>query len=195
MSKKKVNFSLSPEIVGSANSGILLGDFNNWDASKGVSLKKQKDGSLATSVSLDSGKAYEYRYLLDDGRWVNDANADDYNFVSLFQVKNCVVNVPAVLKAPAKKAVSKKTVKADVEDLTKIEGIGKKIAELLVKDGIDTFAKLGKATQKSLKAVLEAAGPRYKMHDPKTWAKQAKLAAAGKWEELQALQDTLKGGK
>ena len=33
------------------------------------------------------------------------------------------------------------------------------------------------------------------MHDPATWAKQAKLAADAKWEELESLQDSLKGGK
>jgi len=36
---------------------------------------------------------------------------------------------------------------------------------------------------------------RYKMHDPTTWPKQAKLAADGKWDELKKLQDELDGGK
>jgi hypothetical protein len=33
------------------------------------------------------------------------------------------------------------------------------------------------------------------MHNPGTWPKQAKLAADGKWEELETLQKQLKGGK
>jgi hypothetical protein len=33
------------------------------------------------------------------------------------------------------------------------------------------------------------------MHDPTTWPAQAKLAAAGKWDELKAMQDNLKGGR
>ncbi|MGR3810704.1 hypothetical protein [Jiulongibacter sp. NS-SX5] len=200
MAKTKITFSLAPEIVGNASSGILLGEFNNWDTTKGVALKKSKDGSLSTSVTLESGKTYEYRYLLDDGRWVNDGNADAYTFVTDYQIDNCVIEVPTpAKKAPAKKAAVKKAAPkkavAKGDDLTKVEGIGKKIAELLAADGIDTFAKLGKATQKKLKAILEAAGPRYNIHDPKTWAKQAKLAAAEKWDELKELQAVLKGGK
>jgi hypothetical protein len=30
---------------------------------------------------------------------------------------------------------------------------------------------------------------------PDTWPEQAGLAAAGRWEELEALQDSLKGGR
>ncbi len=101
---------------------------------------------------------------------------------------------PAKKVAPAKKATpAKKTVKAD--DLKKIEGVGPKIAGLLQADGIKTFADLAKAKQPKLQAILEAAGSRYKMHNPTTWPEQAKLAAAGKWDELNKLQDELKGGK
>ena len=100
---------------------------------------------------------------------------------------------PAVKKAPAKKAPAKATAKPD--DLKKIEGIGPKIAGLLVADGIVSFADLAAAKQPQLKAILEAAGSRYKMHDPTTWPTQAKLAAAGNWDKLKTLQDELKGGR
>ncbi len=96
-----------------------------------------------------------------------------------------------IKKAPAKK-VTKKVV---ADDLKKIEGVGPKIAGLLAKGGFPTFAAVGKAKKTELKAILDAAGKRYQMHDPSTWAKQAKLAAAGKWDQLKKLQDTLKGGK
>ena len=43
--------------------------------------------------------------------------------------------------------------------------------------------------------VLEKAGKRYQIHDPKTWPQQSKLAAAGQWDKLQKLQDKLNGGK
>jgi small subunit ribosomal protein S2 len=33
------------------------------------------------------------------------------------------------------------------------------------------------------------------MHNPGSWAKQAAMAAAGKWDELQEFQDSVKGGK
>ena len=81
------------------------------------------------------------------------------------------------------------------DNLQKIEGIGPKIAELLTKAGIKTFTDLSAAKKTTLKSILEAAGSRYKMHDPSTWAKQAKLAAKGKWDKLATLQDELSGGR
>lgn len=95
--------------------------------------------------------------------------------------------------APAKnKAVKATTVK---DDLAKIEGIGPKIAELLNAKAILTFDDLAKAKATTLKEILEAAGSRYRMHDPATWPQQAKLAAKGDWAKLTKLQDELKGGK
>lgn len=95
--------------------------------------------------------------------------------------------------APAPAAAAPKSVKPD--QLTKIEGIGPKIAELLVAGGYESFVKLAEAPVPALKTILENAGPRYKMHNPTTWPQQAGLAAAGKWDELQELQDRLDGGK
>jgi len=82
-------------------------------------------------------------------------------------------------KSTAKKVASKAKVanaKSDVaaDNLKNIEGIGPKIAGLLNEAGITTFAQLSKTNIKDLKAILETAGPRYKMHDPKTWRIQAK---------------------
>ena len=79
--------------------------------------------------------------------------------------------------------------------MRKIEGIGPKIAGLLKADGIITFADLAKAPIKQLQAILDNAGSRYRMHNPKTWSAQAELAANGKWDELKAWQGELKGGK
>lgn len=113
MAKKKVSFSVAAEIVGDATTGVLVGEFNNWDTRNGVELKKGKDGSLSCSVSLETGQTYQYRYLLDDGRWVNDGNADDYSFVGSYQVDNCVISIPkTVRKTATKKAAAKPAAKA-----------------------------------------------------------------------------------
>lgn len=111
MATKKIDFLLSPEIVGNATSGMLLGDFNNWNYENGIAMKKQKDGSLKASVALETGKSYQYRFLLSDGRWVNDKNADSYVKVPLFNAENCVINVPATAKrtTTAKASTAKKT--------------------------------------------------------------------------------------
>ena len=106
----------------------------------------------------------------------------------------------AKAKAPAKKAATakttaKKSTTAKKDDLKKIEGIGPKIAQILQDKGIKTFEDLGKAKVTALRKYLAEAGPRYKMHQPGTWPKQAKLAAKGDWDKLSKLQDELKGGK
>ena len=94
------------------------------------------------------------------------------------------------VKVEAKKAAPKKsTAKAD--DLTKVEGIGPKIAETLVAAGISTYADLAKAKPAKIEEIIaEVRGN----HVPDTWPKQAKLAADGKWDELKELQDKLDGG-
>jgi small subunit ribosomal protein S2 len=54
---------------------------------------------------------------------------------------------------------------------------------------------LARSNAKKLRAILAAAGNRFKIYDPATWSKQAKLAASGKWDALKALQKTLKSKK
>jgi len=81
------------------------------------------------------------------------------------------------------------------DDLKKIEGIGPKIEGLLNAGGIHTWSKLSTTEVSVLKGILSAAGPRYQMHDPGSWPRQAKLAANGEWDKLEKLQDELLGGK
>ncbi len=81
------------------------------------------------------------------------------------------------------------------DDLTKIEGIGPKIAEHLNNAGILSFSNLAESSVEALQKVLDEAGPNYTVHNPGTWADQSKMAAEGKWEELKKWQDELDGGK
>lgn len=80
------------------------------------------------------------------------------------------------------------------DDLEIVEGIGPKIAALLKDAGINTFAKLGSTSIPTLSAILEKAGPRFKLANPGSWAQQSALAAGGKWHELKKLQDELVAG-
>ena len=73
-------------------------------------------------------------------------------------------------------------------DISKIEG-------LLNEAGINTWADLAAADVEKLQAVLSEAGSRYAVHNPSTWAQQADLCVKQAWDELQALQDALDGGK
>ncbi|RUA11080.1 MAG: hypothetical protein DSY82_04030 [Flavobacteriia bacterium] len=80
------------------------------------------------------------------------------------------------------------------DDLTKVEGIGPKIKGLLNNDGIWSFKQLSLASTARLQKILDDAGPAYTVHNPRTWAAQAKLADEENWEELKIWQDHLKGG-
>ena len=80
------------------------------------------------------------------------------------------------------------------DDLTLIEGIGPKIANLLVVAGLKSYAKLAVSPLDDIKAILSKGGSNYAMHDPSTWPEQAQLAADGKWAELNALKEKLIGG-
>jgi len=82
-----------------------------------------------------------------------------------------------------------------IDNLKLIEGIGPKIEELLNEANIYSFEELHKTDYKYLEKILEQAGPKFTMHDPKTWADQAHLASQGKWAELKEYQDILNGGK
>lgn len=81
------------------------------------------------------------------------------------------------------------------DDLKIVEGIGPKIESLLNDAGITTWADLANAPLDKVQAILDEAGPRYRMHDPATWAKQAQMAADAQWEELEAYQAKLDGGR
>lgn len=80
-------------------------------------------------------------------------------------------------------------------DLKIIEGIGPKIEEVLKDAGIEDWSALAAAEPGNLKDILEEAGDQYRMHNPYTWPLQARLAAAGRWEEFKTYQEELKGGK
>ena len=80
----------------------------------------------------------------------------------------------------------------DVDDLTKIEGIGPKISETLVSAGVATFAELAKKKPTEISEIIsDVRGS----HITDTWPRQAELARDGKWEELEKWQDELNGGK
>lgn len=82
------------------------------------------------------------------------------------------------------------------DDLKVIEGIGPKIAEVLQAAGITTFAQLAATGVEQIEQILQQADPRLlQLADPATWPEQARLAAAGDWAGLRALQDELKAGR
>lgn len=85
--------------------------------------------------------------------------------------------------------------KVALDDLTVVEGIGPKIADLCQGIGIRTWSELSQTEVSLLRTMLADAGPRFRTHDPSTWPEQAALLAAGRWGDFKALTDRLDGGK
>lgn len=88
----KVTFTLSAEEAGSAATAALVGDFNSWDTAA-TPMKKQKDGGFAATLTLPTGAASKFRYLLDGERWLNDSAADGYEYCSFASGENSLLSL------------------------------------------------------------------------------------------------------
>lgn len=76
-SKCKVTFRLSSQVAKKAKNVHIVGEFNNWSTLE-TPMKRLKDGAYVVTLDLDTGKEYQYRYLLDEDIWENDEEADKY---------------------------------------------------------------------------------------------------------------------
>lgn len=91
------------------------------------------------------------------------------------------------------KRVFGKTIKEN--DLTIVEGIGPKIQQLFHNNNIKTWKSLSNCSVAKCQTILEDAGEAYRIHNPGTWPKQARMAYEGEWEKLLKWQDELDGGR
>ncbi len=172
---------LIPIIVGliSAILGYLLGRLSkgdgNDDSDKIARLEADLEACLKSKASfqseLDTTKASLANSLASAG---------------------AVTSLIAFDAAAAKAAFGKKIKE---NDLTVVEGIGPKIQGLFHNHDVNTWKALSECSVEKCKEVLTSGGDRFKMHNPGTWPKQAKLAYEGKWQELSDWQDQLDGGR
>lgn len=70
----QVTFHLPKEVE--AKRANLVGEFNDWDETADP-MRKVK-GVWKTTLELNQGKAYEFRYLVNGSEWHNDDAADRY---------------------------------------------------------------------------------------------------------------------
>ena len=79
--------------------------------------------------------------------------------------------------------------------LQALVGIDDRTVELLNQAGIRTFERLAETSMGELTRLMEAAGPRYALANPLSWAEQAGLFLSEDWVALDNLQAELKGEK
>ena len=102
-----VTFTLDPSV--GAQTAAVCGEWNDWSPGADV-MHRDAEGGFSLTVALDAGRAYRFRYLLDDQRWENDWAADAY-LPNSFGGDNSVVDLTALVKAApptAKKASTEK---------------------------------------------------------------------------------------
>jgi 1,4-alpha-glucan branching enzyme len=76
--KSKSEVQVTFELPGSieASEAAVVGEFNNWDSTANP-LSKTK-GVWKTTLKLETGKEYQFRYLVNGSDWYNDDAADKY---------------------------------------------------------------------------------------------------------------------
>lgn len=88
----KVTFRVSKEAAKSARNINLVGDFNNWSIVE-TPMKSLKNGEFTVTVDLETGRAYEFRYIINGMDWENDWKADRYVPSTFADCENSVVEV------------------------------------------------------------------------------------------------------
>ncbi len=110
--KASVTFAVDPQV--GAQTAAVCGEWNDWSPDADI-MHRDSAGRFSLTVSLDAGRAYRFRYLLDGRRWDNDWAADAYQ-PNDFGGDDSVVDLtalaepvpPAARKTPPKKEAAKK---------------------------------------------------------------------------------------
>lgn len=88
----KIKFTLTAEESGNAAAVSLVGDFNSWDPAA-TPMKKQKNGDFTATLTLPTGFTSKFRYLADNERWINDSEADGYEYCAFAGGDNSVLRI------------------------------------------------------------------------------------------------------
>jgi predicted flap endonuclease-1-like 5' DNA nuclease len=107
-------------------------------------------------------------------------------------VKEAEPEVKAAAKAPVVEKPAAKAPTAEPDDLTLIEGIGRKSAEALAAAGITTFAQVAATSPEDLAKAIKDQKVRL-VGSTETWPEQALAAAGGDLTALEDLQARIKG--
>ncbi|MCQ2252560.1 MAG: isoamylase early set domain-containing protein [Bacteroidales bacterium] len=68
---EKFHLSLTKDQAQNASTVSVAGDFNEWSTTANP-MSKMLDGGFEIELSLEKGKSYQFRYVLDGATWIND---------------------------------------------------------------------------------------------------------------------------
>ena len=178
-------------ILGPVLTGVVFGILGYFLGKKSGS---NIDHSLALSLQSELDACKKHTKSLTNR--ISSLEADLETKKNKSPKKKPIVtnSVPAFLfDSGIAKTIFGKKIKEN--DLKIVEGIGPKIEGLFNAAGITTWKDLSEASTEKLQAILDGGGEHFAIHNPSTWGKQALLAYEGKWEELKAWKEGLRGGK
>ena len=77
----RVTFELPKELEMELGERIrrvaVVGEFNDWSQHADL-MKKAKSGTWKTQLELETGREYQFRYLVNETEWCNEWQADKY---------------------------------------------------------------------------------------------------------------------
>lgn len=74
----KVTFVL-PEDHPYGNEVFVVGDFNDWTHGEHRFVRRSNQ-TFSTNVTVEEGNRYAFRYYSDEHGWINEDEADDYEW-------------------------------------------------------------------------------------------------------------------
>ena len=88
----KVTFRLTKKMAHGADHVHLVGEFNQWNIMT-TPMKRLKNGDFTLTLDLETGRDYQFRYLINQVYWENDDKADAYLPTPFGDCDNSVVAV------------------------------------------------------------------------------------------------------
>ncbi|MGB7337674.1 MAG: helix-hairpin-helix domain-containing protein [Phototrophicaceae bacterium] len=171
------------ELADDAKAGDSMAEAQIAEASAAPETAEDPTIEMDNDSADDSALAESHSTASDDNASIIDVLIEE-------EINEIIADAPADAEDLSSEA---KTATGDV-DLTIIEGIGPKYAEILMGAGVTTFAQIAAMSDDEIVTLVKDNGGR-KSASMGTWAEQAKLAAAGDWDGLAKLQDELSGGR
>ena len=185
--KKGVGSSKNGRESESKRLGVKI--YGGQFAKAGNILVRQRGTTHHPGENVGIGKDHTL-FALIDGTVVFRKRKNNRSYVSVAPLVEVEVAEAPVKKAAPKAAAPKVEVKEEApkaevkevapkaevagDDLTKLTGVGPKLAEILVEGGFTTYASVAAASVEAIQKVLEAAGSRYASKDPAPWIEEAK---------------------
>ncbi len=88
----KVTFKIPGDVDHSAKHASVVGEFNDWSTSA-TPMKRLKNGTFSVTMDLETGRSYQFRYLLGQAHWENDPDADDEMPTPFGDSRNSVIHL------------------------------------------------------------------------------------------------------